>query len=209
MMKIHFVNRKLGQTLIRFITLTTVLMFNGISYAEKTTNTEVLINGEQGLSHWQQTGSGNWRAEDGAIVADSGDGFLVSKKSYGDFRLIAEFWADHTTNSGIFIRVKDPSYINAYSSYEINIFDQRSDKSYGTGGIVGIAAVDPMPTSGGKWNTYEIVAKGDKLMVKLNGQETVNISNERHDNGPIALQIGYGAGTTGVIKWRKVSVESL
>ena len=208
-MKIHYLNRKLSKTLIRFMTLTAVLMFNVNSYAAQATDAEVLINGEQGLDNWQQTGSGNWRAEDGAIVADSGNGFLVSKKSYGDFRLMVEFWADHTTNSGIFIRVEDPSYINAYSGYEVNIFDRRSDKSYGTGGIVGVAAVDPMPTAGGKWNTFEVLAKGDKLIVKLNGQETVNISNDRHDNGPIALQIGYGAGTTGVIKWRKVSVESL
>lgn len=204
-MIIHTLHRKL----IRSITLVAALMFTINSYAAQAAGPEVLINGEQGLSNWQQTGSGNWRAEDGAIVADSGNGFLVSKKSYGDFRLVADFWADHTTNSGIFIRVEDPSYISAYSGYEVNIFDQRSNKSYGTGGIVGVAAVDPMPTAGGKWNTFEIVAKGDKLVVKLNGQETVNISNDRHDNGPIALQIGYGAGTTGAIKWRKVSVESL
>ena len=45
------------------------------------------------------------RALDGAIVADKGrGGFLVTKNSYKDFRLKAEFWADPTTNSGIFIR---------------------------------------------------------------------------------------------------------
>lgn len=197
------------RNLISFITLTAVLMFNVNSYAEQTSNAEILINGEQGLDNWQQTGSGNWRAEDGAIVADSGSGFLVSKKSYANFRLVAEFWADHTTNSGIFLRVDDPSYINAYSGYEVNIFDRRSNKSYGTGGIVGVAKVDPMPTAGGKWNTFEIVAKGDQLTVKLNGQQTVDMSSDRHASGPIALQIGYGAGTTGAIKWRKISVESL
>ena len=195
--------------LIKFITLTTVLMFNVNSYAEQASSTEILINGEQGLDNWKQTGSGNWHAEDGAIVADSGNGLLVSKKSYEDFRLIAEFWADHTTNSGIFIRADDPSYINAYSAYEVNIFDQRSNKAYGTGGIVSVAAVDPMPTAGGKWNTFEIVAKGNQLMVKLNGEQTVNISSDRHASGPIALQIGRGAGTTGAIKWRKVTIESL
>ncbi|MEI6894201.1 MAG: DUF1080 domain-containing protein [Colwellia sp.] len=197
------------RNLISFIMLTTALIFNVSSYADQATSVEILINGEQGLNNWQQTGSGNWRAEDGAIVADSGNGLLVSKKSYGNFRLIAEFWADHTTNSGIFIRADNPSYINAYSAYEVNIFDQRSNKSYGTGGIVGVAAVDPMPTAGGKWNTFEIVAKGDQLTVHLNGQQTINISSDLHASGPIALQIAPGAGATGAIKWRKVTIESL
>lgn len=197
------------RNLIRFITLTAALTFSVVSHAEKSPNIDVLINGEQGLDNWNQTGSGNWRAENGAIVADAGNGFLVSKKPYKDFRLSVEFWADHTTNSGIFLRVDDPSYINAYSGYEVNIFDQRPNKSYGTGGIVGVAAVDPMPTAGGKWNTYEIVAKGNKIIVTLNGKETVNVSSDRHEKGPIALQIGPGAGATGAIKWRKLSVESL
>ena len=109
------------RNLIRFITLTSVLLFTSNSYATQAASTDILINGEQGLDNWQKTGTGNWRAEGGAIVADSGDGFLVSKKSYRDFRLTAEFWADHTTNSGIFIRVDDSSYINAYSHGKIII----------------------------------------------------------------------------------------
>lgn len=193
------------RNLIRSVTLGAAILFNVNAVA----NTEVLIDGEKGLENWQQNGSGNWHAEDGAIVADSGSGLLVTKKSYADFRLVAEFWADHTTNSGIFIRADDASYINAYSAYEVNIFDRRSNKSYGTGGIVGVAAVDPMPTAGGKWNTYEIVAKGKQLTVHLNGEKTVDVTSDRHASGPIALQIGYGAGEVGAIKWRKVTVEPL
>jgi len=42
----------------------------------------------------------------GAVVADKGKGgHLVSKNSYKDFEIRAEFWADHTTNSGVFIRI--------------------------------------------------------------------------------------------------------
>ena len=53
------------------------------------------------LDNWNRIGDANWRAEDGAIVADKGKGgHLVSKNSYKDFQIRAEFWADHTTNSG-------------------------------------------------------------------------------------------------------------
>ena len=70
-------------------------------------------------------GDANWRAEDGAIVADKGK---------GGFQIRAEFWADHTTNSGIFIRCAEPDKITATNAYEVNIYDQRPDPSYGTGG---------------------------------------------------------------------------
>src|SRR3990172_5577740 len=64
-----------------------------------------LINGSNGLENWNRIGDANWRAEGGAIVADKGKGgHLVSKNSYKDFEIYAEFWADHTTNSGLNFR---------------------------------------------------------------------------------------------------------
>ena len=35
-------------------------------------------------------------------------GHLVSKNSYTDFQIRAEFWVDSDANSGIFIRCTDP-----------------------------------------------------------------------------------------------------
>src|SRR6266850_236251 len=103
------------------------------------------------LDNWNRIGDANWRAEDGAIVADKGKGGqLVSKNSYKDFQIRAEFWADHTTNSGIYIRCTDPTAITATNAYEVNIYDQRPEPSYGTGGIVNVAKVAPMPKAGGK-----------------------------------------------------------
>ncbi|HEY3117183.1 MAG TPA: DUF1080 domain-containing protein, partial [Chloroflexota bacterium] len=83
-------------------------MSSGQSEAGWTT----LIDGATGLDNWNRVGDANWRAEGGAIVADKGKGgFLVSKNSYKDFRIRAEFWADHTTNSGVFIRCTEPDKI--------------------------------------------------------------------------------------------------
>ena len=56
------------------------------------------------LDNWSPIGTANWKLEDGSVVADSGNGFLVSKNSYTDFQLRAEFWIEDRTNSGIFIR---------------------------------------------------------------------------------------------------------
>ena len=51
-----------------------------------------LLDGDKGLANWNQLGDANWRAEGGNIVADKGKGgFLVSKESYRDFIIKAEF----------------------------------------------------------------------------------------------------------------------
>jgi hypothetical protein len=171
------------------------------------------------LDNFNKVGDANWRIEDGSVVADKGNGFLVSKNSYGDFELRAEFWVGPDANSGIFIRCADPEKITATNCYEVNIWDDRPEKDYATGAIVGVAKVDPMPTATGKWNVYEIVAKGSKFTVTLNGKKTVDGVEDtklKLANGRIALQHGLGnkdaAGVVndkGVVKFRKVEIRPL
>lgn len=163
------------------------------------------------LENFNKVGDANWRIEDGAIVADKGTGFLVTKNSYGDFQMRAEFWADEDANSGIYIRLSDPNKITAENSYEVNIYDKRPEPIYGTGAIVGLAKVDPMPKAAGKWNMYEITAKGPEFTVVLNGQKTADgVRDEKFKSGPIALQNAPGVvKDKGVIKFRKVEIKSL
>ncbi len=183
-----------------------------LSFAQSGGGWITLIDGAAGLDNWNRIGDANWRAEDGAIVADKGKGgFLVSKNSYKDFQVRAEFWADHNTNSGVFLRCGDPKAVTATNAYEVNIYDERPEPVYGTGGIVNVAKVSPMPKAGGKWNVYEITAKGSQLTVVLNGVQTADVQDSQHAQGPIALQFGNVANDApgGAIKWRKVQIKSL
>ena len=193
--------------------LAVALTLAGCSSMSGQTKWTTLIDGASGLENFDRLGDANWRAEDGAIVADKAKvaSYLVSKNSYKDFQIKAEFWADHTTNSGIFIRLSDPKAVAATNSYEVNIYDQRPDPVYGTAAIVDFAKVVPMPKAGGKWNTFVITAKGTNLIVEFNGVQTVNINDSRYSSGPIALQFGNGPKDApgGVIKWRKVQITSL
>ena len=63
----------------------------------------VLFDGKS-LDNWNQIGDANWKLDDGVVIADKGNGFLISKNSYTDFQLRADFWVDDDDNSGIFIR---------------------------------------------------------------------------------------------------------
>ena len=121
---------------------------------------------------------------------------LVSKAKYKDFQIHVEFWASDDANSGIFLRCQDPTKITDRTCYEVNIFDQRKDPTYGTGGIVNFAEVNPMPKAGGKWNTFEITAKGRQITVVLNGQKTAELHNGLFAEGPITLQHGAASSSS-------------
>ncbi len=167
-----------------------------------------LVDGASGLDNFTRVGEANWSGVDGSIQASQGGkdaGFLVSKASYKDFMLRAEFWASDDANSGVFLRCQDPSKITDENCYEANIFDQRPDPSYGTGAIVKVAKIaDPMPKAGGRWNTYDITVKGTRLTLVLNGVKTVDVDDSKLASGPIALQ--WARGT---IKFRKLEVKPL
>jgi hypothetical protein len=178
--------------------------------AQASTEWISLFDGKN-LDSFTPIGDANWRIEDGSVVADKGNGFLVTKNSYGDFQLRVEFWADEDANSGIYIRCSDPQKITAMNSYEVNIYDKRPEPAYGTGAIVDLAKVEPMPKAAGKWNVYEITAKGPTFTVVLNGQKTVDGAEDRKfANGPFALQYAPGVvKDKGVIKFRKVELKPL
>ena len=158
------------------------------------------------VNNFDPIGTANWRlVEGGVLQADIGTGFLVSKNDYADFQLRAEFWVDATANSGIFIRCTDPKQVTAMNAYEVNIFDTRPDPTFGTGAIVNVAKVSPMPKAGNQWNTFDITAKGPEFTVILNGIKTVDAARDsQHAKGRIALQ--YGAG---VVRFRKVEIRTL
>ena len=175
--------------------------YSPIASAQSEAGWTTLLDGSN-MDAFTPLGDANWRVVEGAVQADSGDGFLVSKASYGDFEMRVEFWASPDANSGIFIRCQDPEAVGATSCYEINIYDQRQDPLYRTGGIVNVAKPMVMIDAGNRWNTYEITAKGPQLMVRLNGTLTVNVEDGQFAQGPFALQ--YGAGT---MKFRSVQIR--
>ena len=169
---------------------------------------ETLIDGANGMENFTDLGGANWRAEGGAIVADrrpdNDSTFLVSRKSYKDFQLRVEFWVSDDANSGIYMRCSDARPMTDRTCYEANIFDRRPDPIYGTGAIVHLSPVSPMPKAGGKWNTFDITAKGRRLTVILNGVQTAQANDDKLPAGPIALQ--YAGG---IVKFRKVQIQPL
>ncbi len=156
------------------------------------------------ISHWNLIGDANWRMEEGALVADEGRGHAVSPDQYGNFELSLEFWAGENSNSGIYFRCISGETINTSNCYEANIFDSREDQSGGTGSIVGVAPPSETIKTEGRWNSYQVRAEGNHLVIVLNGITTVDTQHDGFDRGYVALQFAGGG-----LKFRNVSIQEL
>lgn len=167
---------------------------------------EQLFDGAS-LDGWVAFGDIEWRVEEGAIVgAGSGDGFIATKRLYGDFRLLVEFWVDATTNSGIFLRCQDRRYIHPDTCLELNIWDEHPQQAARTGAVV-FRAMPPLARvqTVGRWSTYEVLVRGPRVEVRVNGELTAELDDADPTAGFIALQ----HWETGVVKFRRVELVPL
>ncbi len=164
----------------------------------------IMLTDGKKMDNFNKVGDADWRIAEGSIVANNGRGFLVSKQSFGDFRLRAEFYPDDETDSGIFIRCENPQQITAQSCYEINIYDTNQNLNNATGAVVNLAPPERSPQTELHWNVLEIEARGPQLNVTINGERTASVRDTKHARGPIALQFAKG-----VVYFRKVEVKPL
>jgi hypothetical protein len=176
---------------------------NALSASEAAEGWKLLFDGRT-QSGWVPSGDADWRLEDGALTATKGTGFLVSAADYGDFELRLDYWAATTVNSGIFMRCADPM-INLRTCYEVQIGGTSSGLI--AGNITNTAPAPDAPAPTEQWNSLEISAVGDHLMVKLNGKTLVDARDKTHTRGKIALQEG-GRGEIGLVRFRNIRIRT-
>jgi hypothetical protein len=194
-----------------------------------------LFNGKD-LSGWEQhSGKAEYRVEDGAIVgktvANTGNSFLCTKESYGDFVLEFEFKVAPDMNSGVQFRSeffdKDTELsvdgktrkipadrVHGYQ-YEID----PSPRSY-TGGIYDEARRgwlfdlkenEPARKAfkQGDWNLARIECKGAHIQTFINGVKAADVTDSMTLKGIIGLQVhGIGKKAPGdEIRWRNLRIR--
>lgn len=173
----------------------------GSALADEGEGWRTLFDGET-LEGWVQRGDATWQVADGTITPSSpGPGFLTTAESFGDYQLRLEFWADTVANGGVFLRIPSEGEITQFNALEVNIFDAAPE--WPTGSVNQIQRHDPEPTTG-RWASYDITAEGDRVVVVLDGDTTVDArAADRLASGPIALQI-LGEGE---IRYRNVRIR--
>lgn len=137
-----------------------------------------------------KSGKGYQVKEGVLYCTDRDGGKLLTEKEYGDFVFRFDFKLEPNSNNGIGIRTPregDPAYVGM----EIQVLDD-SGSDYKTlrpsqyhGSIYDVVAarrgaLKPV----GEWNTQEIMAKGRRITVKLNGTTIVdaNLDDIKDEN---------------------------
>lgn len=159
-----------------------------MSAAEAEKGFTLLFDGKT-LNGWVGSTDG-YKAVDGKIVCPAdGGGNLFTEKEYSDFVLRFEFKLERGSNNGLAIRA--PLEGNAaFVGMELQILDDDADqykdlKPYQYhGSIYGVVPakrghLKPV----GEWNYQEVICKGPKIKVVLNGETIVDADiTEARDN---------------------------
>jgi hypothetical protein len=153
---------------------------NELTEQEEKDGFELMFNGKN-LTGWQGNTKG-YVVKDGMILVEPelGGGNLYTAKEYGDFIMRFEFKLTPGANNGLGIRT--PLNANAaYEGMELQILDNTADKYKNLkpyqfhGSIYGVApAKVGFLKSVGDWNYEEVIAKGNRITVKLNGTTIVD-----------------------------------
>jgi hypothetical protein len=150
---------------------------------------------EKDLSNWKQRFSDDpsgWQVENGIISNTPPSVDIVTKKTFMDFKLHAEWRVPEKGNSGIYLRGR----------YEVQILDDHDmepgDRS--TGSIYGyLKPSKKMTQPVGEWNSFDITFIGRWVTIVFNGETIIDmqeipgltggaLNSKEGEPGPIMLQ---------------------
>ena len=144
------------------------------------------------LAGWHPENNATWTVEKISLVCgQSGDGWLRSDQTYGDFVLKLDFRNSPGGNSGIFFRASKESKAgdppNPADGYELQINNE--DPKWATGSIEDvvqrIAPVNPAPN---QWHSYVLEVRGDHISATLDGKKVLDGHDAKYKSGYIGLQ---------------------
>jgi hypothetical protein len=143
---------------------------------------------------WTMAGPGGFMLlPDGSMQAYGTLGlFWYTRAQYSDFVLKLDWKARKpTSNSGVFIRFRDPgdnNRIAANEGYEIQILDETTP-THRTGSVYTHSPSTSVPTKpNGQWNELEIIAVGQHYTVLVNGVKVNEYEGSRSVAGHLGVQ---------------------
>ena len=162
----------------------------------------------------------SWKVEDGAIVAHGNRSHLFyddDGKPFKNFHLKAEVKTTPGSNGGIYFHTKyqDEGWPKYGFECQVNITHKDPKKS---SGLYSVQDVFDPPVKDNEWYTQEIVVKGRKISLSLNGKTLVDYTEpenqkaasaqfeRRLGEGTFALQAHDPAST---VYFRKLRVKRL
>ena len=174
-----------------------------------------LFNGED-LDGWEIHGTEKWYVENEELICESGPdaeyGYLSTKEHFDNFELELEFKQEADGNSGVFFRsTVEGTKVNGWQ-VEVappNLHTGGIYESYGRGWLIKPDPSKDQYLKMGAWNKMKIKVNGNKVITYLNGNEMVQIEDDKigQGKGGIALQIHSGGGIK--VKWRNIKLKNI
>jgi hypothetical protein len=157
-----------------------------------------------------------WRVEEGTLIGSGPASHLFSARDdYHNFHYRIEAMINDKGNSGQYFRTAfGPGFPQGYEA-QINATHGdpvRTGSLYPGGGLAKyrdkITVLNDAPHKPNEWFTQEVIAKGNHLIIKVNGKTTLDWKDpeNRFKKGHFALQ-GHDPGT--VVKFKKIEVKEL
>ncbi len=153
---------------------------NTLTAQEKADGFKLLFNGKD-LTGWQGGGR-SYVVRDGTIAVEpsrGGGGNLYTTEEYGDFIMRFEFKLTPGANNGLGIRTR-MGVDAAYHGMELQILDNTAPKYRNLrpyqfhGSIYGVVPAKRGYLFPDAWNYQEVIARGNRIIVKLNGTTIVD-----------------------------------
>ena len=175
---------------------------------------------EGALRNWslQGTTASNFSSRDGVLRVEGPAGWLRSDRQYGDFVMRAEFrFLTADADSGIFLRATDnTAFMRGWpnGSYQVQVRVPTTPSPLPPlGGIFrhgtpnGETAFDAelvrkLFRGLNEWHTLEVDVAGDRLIVRLDGQEITRAANIGNSPGYLGIQ-----GESGALEYRNIEIR--
>ena len=149
------------------------------------------------MAAWRADGVNNqWQVAQGVLVNKASGANLITRQTFGDFKLHIEFRYPPGGNSGVYLRGR----------YEVQVEDTRGREPAPEhlGGIYGfIAPSEDAAEPAGTWQSYDITLVGRHVTVVLNGKTIIAnqaipgitggaLDSREGEPGPIMIQADHG-----------------
>jgi hypothetical protein len=182
-----------------------------------------LFNGKN-LDGWKASErAGTFRVVDGELVVHGDRSHLfyagpVGGADFKNFRFLCEVMTKPKANSGMFFHTKYQQEGWPTVGYEAQINNSHEDPKR-TGGLYDVADVmHKSPAKDGEWFTQEVIVRGRRIVVKVDGKTTTDYTepdrlerppgreNRRLSHGTVAIQ-GHDPGSE--VHYRKILIKIL
>lgn len=137
----------------------------------------------------------SWIVENGILTCKTDAAFnhLRTNAVFADFILKLDFRVNAKGNSGIFFRggSKGVSFvgIKGITGYEAQVDDNDPrGLLYQTGGLYDVAPAAKLIKGEDQWRSYEIIADGNHIVTKINGEVVCDTQQTKFHCGHIGLQ---------------------